>query len=97
MVGNPTEVILVRICADAAKPSTERFGYSNAVTGLWRIGREEGVRVFGRGLTANVVRSVLMSKVFLVFFFPFSFLAPRGNVVGLLTHNCRKDVSQIAP
>ncbi|KAH6615733.1 mitochondrial carrier domain-containing protein [Chaetomium sp. MPI-SDFR-AT-0129] len=61
VVGNPTEVILVRMCADAAKPPAERFGYSNAVTGLWRIGREEGVRVFGRGLTANVVRSVLMN------------------------------------
>ncbi len=62
MVGNPTEVILVRMCADAAKPSAERFRYSDAVTGLYRIGKEEGIRVFGRGLSANIVRSVLMSK-----------------------------------
>ncbi|KAL2194956.1 mitochondrial carrier domain-containing protein [Corynascus similis CBS 632.67] len=61
MVGNPTEVILVRMCADAAKPAPERFGYSDAVTGLVRIGKEEGIRVFGRGLSANVVRSVLMN------------------------------------
>lgn len=62
MIGNPTEVILVRMCADAAKPAAERFHYSDAVTGLYRIGKEEGVRVFGRGLSANVVRSVIMSK-----------------------------------
>ncbi|KAK4124558.1 mitochondrial carrier [Parathielavia appendiculata] len=45
MIGNPTEVILVRMCADAAKPSAERFQYSDAVTGLYRISKEEGVRV----------------------------------------------------
>ncbi|KAK3305700.1 mitochondrial carrier domain-containing protein [Chaetomium strumarium] len=60
MVGNPTEVILVRMCADAAKPSAERFRYSDAVTGLYRIAKEEGIRVFGRGLSANILRSVLM-------------------------------------
>ncbi|GAB1317648.1 hypothetical protein MFIFM68171_07858 [Madurella fahalii] len=61
MVGNPTEVILVRMCADAAKPSAERFHYADAVTALYRITREEGPRVFGRGLSANIVRSVLMN------------------------------------
>lgn len=54
----------MRMCADAAKPSAERFRYPDAVTGLYRIGREEGVRVFGRGLSANIVRSVLMSGCF---------------------------------
>ncbi|KAK4111671.1 mitochondrial carrier [Canariomyces notabilis] len=61
MVGNPTEVVLVRMCADAAKPSAERFRYSDAITALCRITEEEGLRVFGRGLSANVVRSVLMN------------------------------------
>ncbi|KAK3290780.1 mitochondrial carrier domain-containing protein [Chaetomium fimeti] len=61
MIGNPTEVILVRMCADAAKPTTERFRYYDAVTGLYRIGKEEGIRVFGRGLEANIVRSVIMN------------------------------------
>jgi dicarboxylate transporter 10 len=56
------QVVLVRMCADAAKPSAERFRYSDAITALCRITREEGLRVFGRGLSANVVRSVLMSK-----------------------------------
>jgi dicarboxylate transporter 10 len=54
------------MCADAAKPPAERFRYADAVTGLYRIGSEEGVRVFGRGLSANIVRSVLMSEAFLL-------------------------------
>ncbi|KAK4457964.1 mitochondrial dicarboxylate transporter [Cladorrhinum samala] len=61
MVGNPTEVVLVRMCADAAKPASERFFYSDAATALYRISREEGLKVFGRGLSANVVRSILMN------------------------------------
>ncbi|KAK0725273.1 mitochondrial carrier domain-containing protein [Lasiosphaeris hirsuta] len=61
MVGNPAEVVLVRMCADGAKPAAERFLYPNALVAFYRIWREEGVRVFGRGLSANIVRSVLMN------------------------------------
>ncbi|KAK4217439.1 mitochondrial dicarboxylate transporter [Rhypophila decipiens] len=61
MVGNPTEVVLVRMCADGAKPAPERFRYPNAAAGLYQIWKQEGISVFGRGLSANVVRSVLMN------------------------------------
>ncbi|KAK3936856.1 mitochondrial dicarboxylate transporter [Diplogelasinospora grovesii] len=61
MIGNPAEVVLVRMCADGAKPPAEQFRYPNALVGLIRIWRDEGVMVFGRGLSANVVRSVLMN------------------------------------
>ncbi|KAK0648725.1 mitochondrial carrier domain-containing protein [Cercophora newfieldiana] len=61
MVGNPAEVVLVRMCADGAKPLAERFGYPNPIVALYRIGRDEGLQVFGRGISANVVRSVLMN------------------------------------
>ncbi|KAF6825161.1 putative mitochondrial dicarboxylate transporter [Colletotrichum plurivorum] len=61
LVGNPAEVVLVRMCADGAKSVGERFAYSNALEGLYRIGREEGISTFGRGISANVVRSVLMN------------------------------------
>lgn len=50
------------MCADGAKGASERFAYSNAIEGLYRIGREEGIGAFGRGISANVVRSILMSK-----------------------------------
>jgi len=62
MIGNPTEVVLVRMCADGAKPQAEQFGYPNPIVALYRIGRDEGLKVFGRGMSANIVRSVLMSK-----------------------------------
>jgi dicarboxylate transporter 10 len=51
------------MCADGAKPAAERFNYSNALEGLYRVGRDEGISAFGRGLTANVTRSILMSTL----------------------------------
>ena len=62
LVGNPTEVVLVRMCADGAKPAAERFAYPNALVGLYRVGRDEGLGTFARGVSANVTRSVLMSE-----------------------------------
>ncbi|TQS34342.1 hypothetical protein Golomagni_05277 [Golovinomyces magnicellulatus] len=61
LVGNPTEVILVRMCADGAKNTSDRFVYSNAIQGLMRIGREEGIGAFTKGLAPNIVRSVFMN------------------------------------
>lgn len=63
LVGNPTEVVLVRMCADGAKPVAERFAYPNALVGLYRVGRDEGLGTFARGVSANVTRSVLMSEL----------------------------------
>lgn len=62
MIGNPTEVVLVRMCADGAKPPTDRFAYGNALQGLYRVCREEGFSAFSNGLAPNVARSILMSK-----------------------------------
>ena len=61
LIGNPTEVALVRMCADGAKSANQRFGYNNCFDALLRIGREEGLRTFTRGVGPNVVRSVLMN------------------------------------
>lgn len=61
VIGNPAEVILVRMCADGAKPATERMHYPDALRGLVRIVQEEGLSTFGRGLGATVIRSVLMN------------------------------------
>jgi hypothetical protein len=64
LIGNPTEVVLVRMCADGAKPVESRFRYSNPLVGLWRVWREEGIKAFSRGIGPNVTRSVLMSKYY---------------------------------
>lgn len=61
LMGNPTEVVLVRMCADGAKLAAERFAYANALTGLGRVWTEEGVQAFKKGLAPNVARSILMS------------------------------------
>ena len=61
MIGNPAEVVLVRMCADGAKAPAERFLYPNPLVALYRISRDEGLKALGRGMSANIVRSVLMS------------------------------------
>jgi dicarboxylate transporter 10 len=62
LVGNPAEVILVRMCADGAKAPAQQFQYSNAIDALARVYRDEGMGAFWKGLTPNIARSVLMSK-----------------------------------
>jgi hypothetical protein len=64
LIGNPTEVVLVRMCADGAKTASERYNYGNSLRALYRIGKEEGMSTFSRGLTPNIVRSVIMSKFY---------------------------------
>jgi dicarboxylate transporter 10 len=57
------------MCADGAKLPAQRFGYKHAFDAILRIGREEGVRTFTRGLGPNVVRSVIMSTCAIKFLF----------------------------
>ncbi|KAK6008589.1 hypothetical protein QM012_000492 [Aureobasidium pullulans] len=61
LVGNPTEVVLVRMCADGAKNAADRYNYGNSIRALYRIAKEEGLSTFSRGLTPNIVRSVIMN------------------------------------
>ncbi|OAQ78579.1 mitochondrial dicarboxylate [Purpureocillium lilacinum] len=61
LIGNPTEVVLVRMCADGAKPPQDRFRYSNALVGLARVWSDEGARAFTKGIAPNVARSILMN------------------------------------
>ena len=51
------------MCADGVKPVSERYSYRNAVIGMMKIGKEEGLGTFYKGLWPNVVRSVLMSEI----------------------------------
>ncbi|KAJ7151531.1 mitochondrial carrier [Mycena filopes] len=61
IVGNPADIILVRMTSDSMRPPPERFSYSNAVTGLFSLAKEEGVRGLARGLGTNTARAVLMN------------------------------------
>ena len=62
LVGNPAEVVLVRMCADGAKAPSQQFGYNHALDALARVYSEEGMMAFWKGLAPNIARSALMSE-----------------------------------
>ncbi|KDQ54899.1 hypothetical protein JAAARDRAFT_38015 [Jaapia argillacea MUCL 33604] len=61
VVGNPADILLVRMTTDSTRPPEQRYGYSNALSGLVRLIKEEGFTAFTRGLEANITRAVLMN------------------------------------
>ena len=61
IAGNPADVLNVRMQHDAALPIAERRNYRNAVEGLYRMAKEEGVRSLWRGVWPNSMRAVLMT------------------------------------
>ncbi|KAG8928331.1 Mitochondrial dicarboxylate transporter [Tulasnella sp. 418] len=61
VVGNPGEILMVRMQGDFAKPPEKRLNYKHVFDGLFRMIREEGFSSLGRGVYPNVIRSVLMN------------------------------------
>jgi len=61
VVGNPAEIIMVRLQADAAKPLEKRLNYKNCFDGLYKMVRDEGPSSLARGMTPNVFRAILMN------------------------------------
>jgi len=60
-VGNPGEIVMVRLQGDFAKPPEKRFNYKHCFDALFRMVREEGASSLGRGLGPNVFRAILMN------------------------------------
>ena len=60
-VGAPADLINVRMQNDSKLPVASRRNYKNAVEGLVRVAREEGVPALWRGSSMVVVRAVLMT------------------------------------
>ncbi|KAG6835716.1 hypothetical protein H0H93_015402 [Arthromyces matolae] len=60
-VGNPGEIVMVRLQGDFAKPPEKRFNYKNCFDALFRMVREEGFSSLGRGIGPNVFRAILMN------------------------------------
>lgn len=65
------------MCADGAKDPAQRFGYRHCFDAVLRIGREEGIRTFARGLGPNITRSVLMNVSQIV-----SYSAAKSQLLG---------------
>ncbi|KAG9309640.1 mitochondrial carrier domain-containing protein [Chiua virens] len=62
VVGNPGEVVMVRLQGDFAKPPEKRFNYKHCFDALFRMVREEGSSSLVRGVGPNVFRSILMNS-----------------------------------
>ncbi|CAK5274089.1 unnamed protein product [Mycena citricolor] len=60
-VGNPGEIVMVRLQGDFAKPPEKRFNYKNCFDALFRMVREEGTSSLMRGVGPNVFRAILMN------------------------------------
>lgn len=61
LIGNPSDVVNIRMQNDSSLPMEQRRNYRNAFDGLYRICKEEHVSSLFRGLTPNLVRGVLMT------------------------------------
>ncbi|KAF2717091.1 mitochondrial carrier [Polychaeton citri CBS 116435] len=61
VAGNPADILNVRMQNDAGLPPAERRNYKNAVEGMVRMTREEGLGSLFRGVWPNSTRAVLMT------------------------------------
>lgn len=66
LAGNPADVLNVRMQSDAALPANQRRNYKNAIDGLIRMSRDEGLSSLFRGVWPNSTRAVLMTASQLV-------------------------------
>ncbi|CAH0040193.1 unnamed protein product [Clonostachys rhizophaga] len=68
MIGNPTEVALIRMQSDGAKPPTERANYRSVFDALRRIIRTEGIKGLWSGTSPTVIRACSTNFGQLTFF-----------------------------
>ncbi|PGH03893.1 hypothetical protein AJ79_07251 [Helicocarpus griseus UAMH5409] len=61
LVGNPADVLNVRMQSDAALPAAQRRNYKHAFHGLVQMIRTEGPSSLFRGLWPNSARAILMN------------------------------------
>ncbi|KAH7398890.1 mitochondrial carrier domain-containing protein [Phaeosphaeria sp. MPI-PUGE-AT-0046c] len=61
VAGNPGDILNVRMQNDAALPVEQRRNYKNAIDGVIRMAREEGVGSLWKGVWPNSSRAVLMT------------------------------------
>jgi dicarboxylate transporter 10 len=88
VIGNPGDVLNVRMQSDFAKPEAERRNYKHALDGLIRMVRDEGVGSLFRGVGANSARALLMTSSQLASYDAFKHVCLDNLHMddGLLTH-----------
>ena len=65
-VGNPFDVVLVRMQADKLLPESHRRNYRNFVNAFYRIVKEEGIMTGWYGVVPTMCRSVAMTSAQIV-------------------------------
>ncbi|ORY30361.1 mitochondrial carrier [Naematelia encephala] len=88
LAGNPADIILVRMVADPTKPPAQQLHYRNALQGVYKMTRDEGVMSIFRGLAPNTIRAILMNASQLVSydFFKDALLSNTSMTNGLPLH-----------
>ncbi|ESW98389.1 Mitochondrial dicarboxylate transporter [Ogataea parapolymorpha DL-1] len=61
VVGNPADVVNIRMQNDNSLPESQRRHYKHALDGLLKITREENLTALFRGLGPNLARGILMT------------------------------------
>ena len=86
--GNPADVLNVRMQHDASLPAAQRRNYRNALEGLVRMAREEGVASWFRGVVPNAARAAAMTSSQLASYdvFKRTLVAYCGMADGVTTH-----------
>lgn len=60
-VGNPADIVNIRMQADSRLPIEQRRNYNHAIDGLRRLYREEGASALSRGVRPNMIRAMLLT------------------------------------
>ncbi|KAI8716105.1 hypothetical protein NCS52_00903400 [Fusarium sp. LHS14.1] len=66
--GNPTEVALIHMQADAMRPIQQRRNYSSAFEALWSIAKHEGTLGLWKGAAPTIIRAMSTNFGQLAFF-----------------------------
>lgn len=61
LIGNPSDVVNIRMQNDSTLPINQRRNYRNAFDGIYKICQQEGINSLFRGLTPNLIRGILMT------------------------------------
>ncbi|RYG43804.1 solute carrier family 25 protein, partial [archaeon] len=60
-IGNPADLSLVRMQADASLPVAERRNYTGVVNAMSRVIKEEGVLALWRGSSPTMIRAMVLN------------------------------------
>jgi len=87
LIGNPADLVLVRMQADGKFPVEKRRNYKHCFDGIYRIIREERVSSLWKGCSPNISRGIIVTATeFPVYDSVKRFLLSRNFKDGTLTH-----------